>query len=167
MFDSNTGSTVVPPWASKPYDPDRPYSYTACLDCNVSLCQIGYYRIACNTSRDSYCVPCNVSTPENSHYSAAGNPVHEDNCAWTCNDGYYATSSDTCQPCTNSKPPGSNYSGPGSVLDLSSCPWECPSRHYADGMTCQPLAESCPAGKCPYPSLIQSSEQLNVRLKNP
>jgi hypothetical protein len=159
------GSTVVPPLADKPFDPDRPYSYTACLYCNVSACGIGQYRVRCNASNDSYCAACQSGKPAHSHYTSPGDPVFEDNCGWGCDDGYSQASDGTCVPCTNDIPLGANYSGPGSVLDLPFCPWGCPSGMYADGMECKQLPEECPAGKCPFPRLDLS--QSNARLDNP
>jgi hypothetical protein len=156
---------VVPPFADKPFDPDRPYSYTACLYCNVSLCEIGQYRIHCNASQNSYCVACQSLRPAHSHYTTPGNPVHVDNCEWGCDDGYFRTSGNACEACTNTIPLGANYSGPGSVLDLPFCPWKCPSNMYADGMECKQRLQECSAGQCPFPKLIQSNSA--VRLENP
>jgi len=160
------GSTVVPPWADKPFDPDRPYSYTTCVPCNVSLCGRGQYRMPCNTTRDSFCVPCDNTIPANSQYIFPGDPAHLNNCAFGCNNGYYKTSAGICLPCNNIIPSHANYNGPGTIVDLPFCPWACPANFYANGMACELLPESCPAGECPYPQIVTYGAG-NILLENP
>ena len=167
---NTTGSTAVPPFTAKPYDTFQPYSYTACLECNVSFCEVGNYRIPCNITQATYCQPCTNSMPPNAHYTSAGFPATQNNCSWGCDKGYYKTSNGACLPCTNVIPSLANYSGPGAVMDLPFCPWACPTLFYANGMKCEQLNASCPHGTCPYPKAVNVStaeNQYYVMLNNP
>jgi hypothetical protein len=162
----------VPPFADRPYDPDIPYSYTACLSCNVSLCEVGQYRIPCTSTRDSYCVSCTNVIPNNSRYDSPGGNVAQgtdtsntSNCSWQCMNGYYQTSlPPACEKCTNPIPAGAVYKGVGAIVDYNFCEWECPPSFYADGMACKPLNTSCLLGECPLPNVIDTA--TGVRLEN-
>ena len=72
---------------SPPCAPGLSMTPNGCSLCNSSLCPVGQYRNRCDVSNGGQCLGCSKKPP-NSIYTSAGNPYNQDNCTWSCVQGY-------------------------------------------------------------------------------
>jgi hypothetical protein len=67
-----------------------------CTVCKDITCTENDYKVGCTTLSDTLCLTC-PEPPTNGQLTNPTDPT----CPWTCNTGFYKTSSGTCQPCQN------------------------------------------------------------------
>ena len=150
-----------------------------CVLCNTSICNVGQYRAPCRSSNDSICVPCNMK-PDEAFYITAGNPSNQNNCKWSCKEGYFQAvnvcmqcnssacivgqyrspcseyADGLCTPCTNAPPEGI-YISAGSPYNQNNCSWQCGAEFYQEDQMCQQCnLSSCSIGEYRGPCLARS-----------
>ena len=156
-------------------------SSEGCIACTSSQCPVGHYRGPCGFSSDGECLLC-TGNPANSLFTSPGSPSNQDNCAWSCIEGYYQDEQDPvcltcktdpcpigqyrgvctsrsdaiCLPCTGG-PVNSIFTSPGSPATSDNCSWSCNAGYYESGQACLGCTLSpCPIGhyrgKCGFSS---------------
>jgi len=134
-----------------------------CKRCSETPCGgVGTYRSACTLMADSQCSPC-TAKPANAHFTASAQPLGRDECAWSCDSGFYksgaqcvpcdralcmvgqyrsscsADANSICAPCTNFKPTNSHFTSHGG--ESNDCRWACDGgfEKASNGSSCQPV----------------------------
>ena len=151
-----------------------------CSPCNSSLCGIGQYRTKCSAFADGVCVPCS-DLPSEAFFTSPGSPLDQDNCAWSCQPGYFQSDS-SCVGCSTSlcplgqyrtscsstadgacvtctvKPLNSAFTSSGVPYDENNCAWACQPGYYQSGPTCSACSTSvCPVGQYRAPCTLTTN----------
>ena len=127
-----------------------------CQACRTpSSCVKGQYVTTCTATADGVCTPCTNKPPLNTHYTSASSSYDQNNCAWTCDDGYSQGAS-TCDICPAGKyavdsPSSCTACSPGSysLAGASACT-ACSPGTYSSASAqsaCKCMSGTCSPGK--------------------
>ena len=67
-----------------------------CSACSTSPCNVGQYRLACNSTRDGECGECRNKMEGETVYVGSGYPYDRDFCPWDCKAGYMLRMDESC-----------------------------------------------------------------------
>jgi hypothetical protein len=155
-----------------------------CRLCTIDACGIGKYRTACTPNADGSCKVCS-GLPNYATFITAGSPYNQDNCEWTCNQGFYVSEKGNVSVCMECQPP--NFCPKGQYIASCTktenykcvacapvkwaiftregyCDFQCEEGYFKDGLGCTPCSQNliCADGQSLMNCTIDYDAQCTV-----